>query len=291
MTKSFDLDFHGTRFTVPKLSLYDLFEHQPDLFDATSYEDQSSVPLGVFEVFARSLETGTKVAVTKENASAISILAKEFWLEDLLSECFALPIAPTSELMAALSERISKLEHQMSSQPLAIAELKESITNHERRLESLDSRISGLEPNLRTELEELKRPLSTPTPVLPASPSKSLKGLEFPLKAAKSLDGVISYLTRKHRGNVHDKGIVTITSKSGSSLGNVADLTSDSDFCSKDEPCQWICWDFHEMRVRPSHYTIIGYWLRSWVVDSSLDGGAWTEIDRKTDSNDFEYGW
>jgi hypothetical protein len=29
---------------------------------------------------------------------------------------------------------------------------------------------------------------------------------------ARSLDGIISYLTRKHGGNVHDKGIVTITS-------------------------------------------------------------------------------
>jgi hypothetical protein len=38
--------------------------------------------------------------------------------------------------------------------------------------------------------------------------------VEFPLKEAKSLEGIISYLTRKHGGNVHDKGIVTITSKS-----------------------------------------------------------------------------
>jgi hypothetical protein len=38
--------------------------------------------------------------------------------------------------------------------------------------------------------------------------------VEFQLKEAKSLDGMISYLTRKHGGNVHDKGIVRITSKS-----------------------------------------------------------------------------
>jgi hypothetical protein len=38
--------------------------------------------------------------------------------------------------------------------------------------------------------------------------------LEFPLKEAKSVDGIISYLTRKHGGNVHGKGIATITSKS-----------------------------------------------------------------------------
>jgi hypothetical protein len=42
------------------------------------------------------------------------------------------------------------------------------------------------------------------------------------------------------------------------------------------------------MRVRPTHYTIRGYSLKSWVVESSLDGEAWTEIDRKTDNEDFK---
>jgi uncharacterized coiled-coil protein SlyX len=227
------------------------------------------------------------------------------------------------ELIAALSERISKLESQISSQPLGIiVDLKESIANQDRQLQSLRSRLSGLDTNLRkvgTDLNELKRGLpapvstpmdppisssptphpippvrvSTPTPVPlpPVSPSKSLKGVEFPLKEAKSLEGIISYLTRKHGGNVHDKRIVTITSKSvyqdkpGYAARNVSDLTSGSYFHSKDEPDEWVCWDFHEMRVRPTHYTITSQWLKSWVVESSLDGEAWTEIDRKTDKD------
>jgi hypothetical protein len=41
-----------------------------------------------------------------------------------------------------------------------------------------------------------------------------VKEVEFPLKEANSLDGIIFYLTRKHGGNVHENGIVTITSKS-----------------------------------------------------------------------------
>jgi hypothetical protein len=117
----------------------------------------------------------------------------------------------------------------------------------------------------------------------------------FPLKKAKSLDGIISYLTRKHGGNVHDKGIVTITSSDMDdrpkyTRKNVADFTSDSEFCSKDEPGQWVCWDFHEMRVRLTHYTITCWKLTSWVVESSLDGEAWTEIDRKTNNEDFRAG-
>jgi hypothetical protein len=117
--------------------------------------------------------------------------------------------------------------------------------------------------------------------VPPVSCSKSLKGVEFPLTDAKSLKGIISYLTRKHGRNVQENGIVTITSKSVDSddrshgVRNVADLTSDSCFCSENEPGQWVCWDFHEMRVRPAHYTIRTAYLKSWVVESSLDFVNW----------------
>jgi hypothetical protein len=121
-------------------------------------------------------------------------------------------------------------------------------------------------------------------------------GLAFPLEEAKSLNGMIRYLTRKHGGNVHDKGIVTITSKSVDQAGSknfsyLAALTSGNSFISKDEPDQWICWDFHDLRTRPTHYTITSGSLKSWVVESSLDGEAWTEIDRRTDTMDFKVGW
>jgi uncharacterized coiled-coil protein SlyX len=302
MTKQFCLDFHGTMFAVRKACLFDLFERHPEFVAESSYQIQSSVPLEIFEVFVKALESGGKFPVTKENADAISLLAKEFWLEDLLSECSALQVASVPELIAALSARISKLEHYMSSQPLAlIAELKESIASQDRQLESLDSRVSGLEKNLRqprTDLIELKSSspasFSTPIPVPPLSPSQSLKGIHFPLKEARSFDGIIAYLTRKHGGNVHDNGIVTLTAKSISSprfgmlaLRNIADFTSTDCFLSDSKPDQWICWDFHQKRVWPTHYTTNCARLKSWVIEGSLDGRAWTEIDRKTDNSDL----
>jgi hypothetical protein len=109
-----------------------------------------------------------------------------------------------------------------------------------------------------------------------------LKEVEFPLKTAGSVDGIISYLTLKHGGNVHDKGIVTITSKSVYdddprwALRHVADLTSSSEFISNDGPGQWVCWDFHERRVRLSQYTIKSHKLKSWVLESSLDAVTWS---------------
>jgi hypothetical protein len=74
------------------------------------------------------------------------------------------------------------------------------------------------------------------------------------MKEAKSLNGIIAHLT------VQEKGILTITSSSVRddlkfALTHVAALPSDSCFYSKDEPCQWICWDFRKMRVHLTHYT------------------------------------
>jgi hypothetical protein len=85
--------------------------------------------------------------------------------------------------------------------------------------------------------------------------------VEFLPTVSTVLDGIISYLTRKHGGNVHDKGIITISSKlidmtGPQSISDVADLIAGTSFCSEDEPGQWICWDFHEMRIRPTEYTI-----------------------------------
>jgi hypothetical protein len=305
MRQLFHLDFHGAKFTVPKLSLFNLFEHQRGLFDATSYDVQSAVPIEIVELFVKALATGGRVPVTIENAGAVSLLAKEFWLEDLISECSVLQRASTPELIASLSVRISKLEGQISSQPLAgLSKLKKSIAHHERQLEGLRYRISALEPdftNALTDLKELKpsssAPISRPIPhkVAPCSPSTPHKEVEFPLEEARSIEGIISYLTEKHGGNVHDKGIVTITSKSiadedrgDENFSDLADLPSYWGFQSKNEPDQWVCWDFHESRIRPTHYTIRSSSVKSWVVESSLDGLNWTEIDRKTDNSDFE---
>jgi hypothetical protein len=68
---------------------------------------------------------------------------------------------------------------------------------------------------------------------LVASPLTSLGQVEFPFDNAKSLDGIIQFLTDQHGGNVHDKGIVTITSKSiySGELRNLADLTSKAAGC------------------------------------------------------------
>jgi hypothetical protein len=121
------------------------------------------------------------------------------------------------------------------------------------------------------------------------------KTIHIQLNETKPLDGLISYLTRKHGGNVQEKGIVTITSKSADkfnddpryALNSVANLTSGSFFRSENEPDEWVCWDFRKMRVRPTHYTIRSRGLRSWILEGSVDGERWTEVSRQTESRHF----
>jgi hypothetical protein len=96
----------------------------------------------------------------------------------------------------------------------------------------------------------------------------------------------------KYGGNVHETGVVNILSKSdrNATLPNIADLTEDSVFLSKSSADQWVCWDFGAIRVLPTRYTIKCESLRSWVLDGSVDGDEWTELDRQTDSEAFARG-
>jgi hypothetical protein len=342
MAKSnFQLDFQGTKFTVPKASLFNLFEHRQDLFVKTRYEVQSAVPLNVFEEFVKALETGTKLTVTNENAASLSLLAKEFWLSDCLdleavsarefetalsgristleSQLFSGPLAIIPELKASvstLSERISTIEHQLSFQtmitipelqksmaqlefpapgkkaksitpPAEIADLTDSILSFQDELEKVKSKCQSQFDQLGSRLEAVE--LGFSLPISSVSASRSLKSVQFPFKDDSLLDGIISYLTRKCGGNVHENDVVTITSSSvypgepGDSVSRVADLTSDSFFASNINRNQWVCWDFLEMRVRPTHYTIRAQ-LRNWMIETSVDAQAWTGIDRQADN-------
>jgi hypothetical protein len=306
-----ELLFGGKSFPVPKTCLFTLLQQHQELFAATTYAVQSSVPGDTFDLFVDSVKTQRKITVTQANAVPLWFLSKEFSLGDLAAECATFSV--TVDQFARLSERVSELERKsspsVSNRPGGIEDEIEKIESLEEGLESLRLAVEKLgevkggseQPPSSSSSPAPASPKAippvrvqpTPTPSASSEPAKSQNTVEIPMKEAKSLDGMISYLTKKHGGNVQEKGIVTITSKSVYNddpmyaLKHVADLTSDSGFWSKDEPGQWVCWDFREMRVRPTHYTIRADCLKSWVVEGSLDGSSWTEIDWQTDNQHF----
>jgi hypothetical protein len=119
------------------------------------------------------------------------------------------------------------------------------------------------------------------------NPRVRCEGVLHELKRDTPLVGIIASLTHRYSSNVHDRGIVavsgTVNSDSASyAAKNAADLNTNSYFHSKGEANQWICYDFKNRRVRPTHYSINSwgdYFLRSWVVEGSSDNAKWTELD------------
>jgi hypothetical protein len=113
--------------------------------------------------------------------------------------------------------------------------------------------------------------------------------------------GLISHLTRQCDRNLHESGIVTATASSVCDTTTkyhamrTLDLTTDSFMWTQGQPGQWVCYDFHAMRIRPTHYAIRSRndlkrgsaHLRSWIFEGRQDGGEWEQIDFRSDSQDL----
>jgi hypothetical protein len=295
--------FQGAEFVVPRKSVWEFLDNRRDLLDAKSYEVQSAVPFNIFRDFAAALSKDQKIEVTRGTASALLLLAQEFCFTELQAECASME----SESLSELTVRVSKLEAQISSLLLIEERLKPQLHTHileasehhlpsaifrdeqtdaqEQQLENQSSRIVRLETaveTLRSEIAAVKvqhqvnasqRPSSAPpgeSSAVPGQPGT------FPLKSRSPLDGIIADLTTKCGGNVHQGGIVTLMSFSSSTfrpdLSAIVDLNAASKFESGFKLDPWICWDFHKMRVSLTHYTIRCHWMKSWVIQGSVDG-------------------
>jgi hypothetical protein len=105
--------------------------------------------------------------------------------------------------------------------------------------------------------------------------------------------GIIHHLTAECGGNVHDRGVVTITadrpydSRPDHAARNIADLEADSVFEFDNAPDMWVCYDFQNRKVVLTDYSIKSFPtkeqvnLKSWVIEVSDDDAQWTEADRR----------
>jgi hypothetical protein len=140
--------------------------------------------------------------------------------------------------------------------------------------------------------------------VLPVSPASknsrvaSEPGREFKLKRDSPLDGIIAYLTSKCGGNVHDRGVVDVTAISiGSGAAqNVADLQDRSLILQSKstESNPWVCYDFKNLQVTPTHYAVLSYPCdpgvyhpKSWYLEGSYDGTTWTVLHECSNNTDL----
>jgi uncharacterized coiled-coil protein SlyX len=321
---NFDLIFQGTNYTIPKKFILEFLVFRRDLLDATNYTVQSSVPTDIFESFVDSLKSQAKLTVTKENVGSLSKLADEFGLSDLRTQCAAF----RPDAVLDLSDQVSELTERVSTLQSHFGHFEEESVSREREVETLsgledklekrqsgtDSRVQSLEQRvlemealvqtlarenvgLREQLDQLaERVRSLTNPRLDSAsspPPKASNATECVMTRRNSLDGIISVLTRKHGGNVHERGIVVITSKScySGDLTNVADLRSHDGFISRRGAGQWICWAFHGIQVQPTSYAMRTKGLKAWVLEGSQDGISWQGMDHRADVLDFLSGW
>ena len=114
------------------------------------------------------------------------------------------------------------------------------------------------------------------------------------------VNSIISELSRKCGGNVHDTGMVNVTASSVYSIShypkNAVDLETNAYYLSMNERDSWICYDFKSRRVIPVSYSVRSYRRcpgsfhpKSWVIEVSDDGteGSWQQLDRRDDNDDL----
>jgi len=113
--------------------------------------------------------------------------------------------------------------------------------------------------------------------------------------AGKEMEGIVGQLTRKCDGNVDAKGVVAVTASTTMVARNAVDLADAATmYISENGPGQWLCLDFKERRVRPSHYALRSstegkgsFHPRSWALEVSADGEGWTEVDSRLENDDL----
>lgn len=113
---------------------------------------------------------------------------------------------------------------------------------------------------------------------------------------SEPLNGLFSLLRSKNSGNPHAKEVIIITASStvANNPWQVIDPDWTSHWVTKNEPDQWIKFDFKTSRMILSSYTLKTYnyvaggnHMKTWVVEGSTNDTDWLELDRRTNVNEL----
>lgn len=117
------------------------------------------------------------------------------------------------------------------------------------------------------------------------------KEIQYDGNASNRFKGIIHYLSEKCGGNVSEKGVVNVTaSTSNESAKKVVDFEDTSKYYqSAWMSDQWIKYDFNEMRIKPTQYSIRtrnnddSANPQGWVIEGSNTGrdDDWKIIDSR----------
>jgi hypothetical protein len=240
----FTLVLDGKSFPIQKRTLVDFFELHPTLFYDSTYEVRSPVSVEVFVDFLNYLESKKWPGITRANARVLYLLSQMFGVFDLSSRCGEF-VSDRQTIDSPLGSPVGGLSTNLLSQATEFESFRRDFpccfsNSLISRLEKIECEITKLCGDVETRLtfcrstcEELRRTIPHEVSTLESRLERALADLKstcnqfrsqigeltiiprlFPLHVEAPLNGIVCKLTRKHGGNVHDKGIVLMISKS-----------------------------------------------------------------------------
>ena len=227
-------------------------------------------------------------------------LEKEVRDNKVLHSQLALKMNNTNALHRQLERKLKDTEAGLEEKIDSI-DWSQDVQRLEDEIEAKATDIRGLREEVRLLKNANMHAQTQSLPPRPAVRTKELEADEYCYDPAKPLSGIIAHLTNECKGNVHDKGVVQVTASSvnGPSFNwdpkFAADLASKQAskcFASGDKEGSWICYNFNDMRVKPSSYSIrmsrdLKENPRSWVleVSNTCDEADWEVIDMHLDED------
>lgn len=158
-------------------------------------------------------------------------------------------------------------------------------TRNKSSIEKVDNNETK-EPNLSLNTKESKENSKT------VNSTEKVKNNIFSLlhKDKEDFNGIITYLTAKTGGNIHDNGTIAVSSNSYFSPPKyLLDFNCDA-YYQAGKADAWVLFDFKELKVKITSYSIMSnsggenlYHLKSWDLEVSNDGVNWTKIDERRD--------
>lgn len=112
-------------------------------------------------------------------------------------------------------------------------------------------------------------------------------------KGDKNFDGIIKFLVDESKNEISKKIDLT-TSSNQEHCNFIIEYNTDYGFGTQNEPNSWICFDFKDKRIIPTHYQIKSSNAppsyrqpKSWIIEGLNDNCEWENISSVKDCSDL----
>ena len=198
------------------------------------------------------------------------------------------------------NKKLSKKNYQL------ISENEKLMEDNIQSKEQFNLKVDQLESQIK-KLEEENKKLKNELKVKNAEFQTQVKKLEDVNKKLQSnqkvnqlipytneFQGIINFLKNKS-GNIGNEISFTFSSNNHEvatqNYGNIHNITLFNDlekgFFTKDLPDSWICLEFKNYKIIPTHYTIrtcnSSPFLKDWIIEVCNDKRSWETIDEQKD--------